>query len=136
MACPFFQPTVPVDSPKYRGARLPLVREHEGFCHACEPVLPVPAERRFECCNRGYPNFECPCFPSAESIHSRRFAVRAHDQQTLRILCIEERDHTPVTWFEAQFDLASGCVAGEFSVLVRAQIEAFGRSYLILGVPR
>jgi hypothetical protein len=130
MPCPFFEPTQPVPSPAHPGARLPLIREYDGYCHACGDVKTAPEELRFECCNHGYSRSKCPCFPAAEPVSCIRYTIRGEDGAALRILCIEEQDHTPLRWVEVRFELASSTVSGDVPAILRAQAEAFGRSYL------
>ncbi len=135
MPCPFFEPIEPLSNPCHPGARLALIREYDGLCHASGAPAQAPADMRFPYCNHGYSRSHCPSFPDAEHISCMRYAIRAEHATGFRILCIEECDHTPLRWVEVQFETASGAASGDVPPLVRAQAEAFGRSYVACGAP-
>lgn len=130
MACPFFQPLQPASRPAHAGARLPLIREYDGLCHAGGAPVPAPADVRFQCCNRGYSGDDCTAFPDSETLSCLRYAIRAESAQMLQVLCIEESEHRPIRWMEAGYDIASGAVEGDMSAIMRAQAAAFARAYL------
>jgi hypothetical protein len=132
MGCPFFQPTEAVSQPTHPGARLPLILEYNGLCHASAAGVPVPDEMRFRCCNHGYSRSQCGHFPVAETVSCFRYTVVSETPEQLEILCVEERDHTPVRWQRVQFDIFDNRVHAGLSLCARSQAEAFSRAYLNL----
>lgn len=130
MPCPFFYPTQPVAHPAHPGARLPLIQEFQGSCHACDTVVPAPADGLFSLCNHGYSRGECVHFPPDEVRSCLRYSVIGETSEFLEILWVEEQDHKPVKWDKVRYRIATGTLSDELSGCMRAQVEAFGRSYL------
>jgi hypothetical protein len=111
MPCPYFEPRQALPQPTYPSARLPLIDEYDGVCHARTEALPVEAEGRLRFCFR--------------------FDVVQRSVAGLELLFIEEAFFAPLAWRRLQFvidgerlepDPADPCE--------RAQILAFCRSYL------
>lgn len=130
MPCPFFEPQVVAADPKYPNARLPLLDEYDGLCHAAE-TLGSPLELRFGCCNHGYSRGTCAHFPAAETRSCIRFDVLHSDAKSLELLFLEERDHAPVSWHRVRYILGTGVIDPDpVDVCARAQVVAFSKSYL------
>ena len=117
--------------PESPGARLPLIDEYGGLCHATAEPIAVPAELRFRCCNHGYSRGCCSRFPLGEHRSSLRYDVVLRTETTLELICIEEEDYAPLRWHPVQYVLANGILQPELpDVCIRAQAIAFCRSYL------
>lgn len=111
-------------------ARLPLIDEYQGLCHAGVPV-PAPTAIQLRSCNRGYSKADCRSFPAPESRSAIRYTVLRRTVLLLEILCIEEADHGPQSWRKLDFDIASSCLRTDVeNAILRAQAQAFCRSYL------
>lgn len=113
MACPFFEPTAPLDGSE--PARAPLGGVFTGYCHAegDSSAAPPHAGSLREICNFGYGRGRCPRFPAGAAFDAVRFSS---DGQ--RVLCILERDHIPV-----EFSPAGLCS----DPVLSAQFRAFER---------
>src|SRR5947209_6518910 len=130
MPCPFFEPQRRTGAPAYAQARLPLIDEYEGLCHAGDSPETPPDSARFRCCNHGYSRPACARFPQIEERSALRYSVIRETVETLQVLCIEERDHIPAPAATVRFDLAtSTLLANELTFLMQAQALAFCRSY-------
>ena len=131
MPCPFFEPVRVVSRPEFPGARLPLLEEHEGICHARQEPFAAPAELRFRCCNHGYSRDRCEHFPAAEIRSAIRFDVLQQDAEEIEILCVEERDYAPLRWQKLRYRVAAGVIEPELpDACARAQARAFCQSLL------
>ena len=130
MACPYFRPIQPASPPTYSAIRLPLIKEFDGHCTAGEEPSPVPAHARFKWCNHGYSRGECEHLPATEGRSCFRYTVAAQTRDHLEVLWVEEKDYTPVRWDTVHYQIATGTVREDLSACMRAQIEAFSRSYL------
>ena len=131
MPCPYFEPQAVAEHPRHSSARLPLIDEYDGSCRAAPEPMPVPAERRFPCCNHGYSRGCCEHFPAAEVRSSFRYAVIAHSAAALEILCIEEQNYTPTRWHSTHYYPESGRLEPEVAdACMHAQALAFCHSYL------
>ncbi len=130
MPCPYFEPQRVVADPTHPNARLPLIDEFEGVCHA--GVKPSPVQLPgLRLCNHGNALGRCENFPVGEKRSAFRFDVLRRSASRLEVLLVEESLYTPVSWrpltfvIEAQRldpDPADNCQ--------RAQVRAFCRSYL------
>lgn len=131
MACPFFEPQAVAANPRHANARLPLIQEYDGACHAAAEPFTAPPEHRFSNCNHGYSRAACGRFPIAETRSALRYTVVKDSGGVLEIICIEERDHTPVAWHPARFSVETGLLEPAIpDTCMRAQALAFCRSYL------
>jgi hypothetical protein len=131
MACPFFQPQSVAPDPKHRNSRLPLLAEYDGFCRASAEPLPAPSELRYACCNHGYSRGLCHHFPSSETRSCLRFDVLRQNPESLELLFVEERDHTPVSWRALRYTFNTESIEPDLQdICARAQVRAFCRSYL------
>jgi hypothetical protein len=133
MPCPLFEPQRVAKDPHNTAARLPLLEEYDGLCHAGEPREAVPPELRFRCCNHGYSQGVCRAFPAEEKRASLRYTVTRSDPKTIQLMLITERDYTPVTWQSLEYFVGSDCIQPDLAdPCLRAQVLAFCRSYLKL----
>ena len=131
MPCPFFEPQRPAPDPLHPGARMPLLEEYEGKCHASAEPFRASAELRFQCCNHGYSRGTCASFPAAEARSCVRFDILRSDTAALEILYLEERNHAPVRWRTIRYVLSTEILEPDLTdVCARAQVLAFCRSYL------
>jgi hypothetical protein len=130
MPCPYFEPRNIVE-PRRPNARLPLIDEYDGLCHADSAPVEAPVEVRFRYCNHGYSRGCCERFPSVETRSSLRYTVVRHTGSALDLICIEEQNYTPLRWRALQYLLESECLEPEIDdACMRAQAVAFCRSYL------
>jgi hypothetical protein len=132
MPCPYFEPREPVPEPTRLNARLPLIDEFDGFCHAI-PTAPhsVPPDARFRLCNHGNARGQCPNFPAHDNRSSYRYEVLRRSVAHLDLLFVEESLYTPVSWHRLAFDISAQSLAPEPSDLCRrSQLLAFCRSFL------
>jgi len=130
MPCPFFEPQAVVSSPQHPNARLPLLDEYEGTCHAAGDVFPVPFDLRFRCCNHGYSRGSCNRFPLTETRSSVRFNITRATSDFLELLYVEERDYAPLRWHSLCYSVQTEVLEPELSdSCARAQVLAFCRSY-------
>lgn len=130
MPCPFFQPVSPVEKPQNPLSRLPLIRQYDGVCRAGETAVVPGVDLLTGACNMGYSRAQCEWFPAGEHACCHRYSVRFESADLLRIVYIEERQHTPVRWQELTWHIATGRLEGDADLIVAAQAEAFARSYL------
>ena len=133
MACPFFEPLRPVSNKTHPRARLPLIQEFEGLCHATAEIARTPASSLFVGCNHGHQHSRCDRFPAGHESSTMRYSVVGHSASILDILVIEEIDYAPVNWVRMQYSIESRTIEPEpADVCVRAQVAAFCSSYLSL----
>jgi hypothetical protein len=150
MPCPYFEPRNVVEQPAQANARLPLIDEYEGLCHAGSQPAEAPAELRFRCCNHGYSKGCCERFPSEETRSAMRYSVLRQNESGLDLICIEEHNYGPLRWRTLRYRVdetpvqkatlqAGGalhqsgteCLEPELDdACIRAQAVAFCRSYL------
>ena len=131
MPCRYFEPLQVVTVPFHPNARLPLIHEYEGLCHACSQPVPVPADSRFTGCNHGNREHSCGRFPADSDGSVLRLTVATRDSDALQILAIEEAEHRPVRWQTVRFLLRSEeLMPDPGGICRRAQVIAFCRSYL------
>lgn len=130
MPCPYFEPQQVAEQPQHATARLPLIEEYDGLCHATRDLLAVTPEIRFERCNHGYSRGLCQRFPAGELRSSIRFTIVREDERTIDLICIEEQDYAPLRWRSVQYFFQSECITPELSDrCIHAQVLAFCRSY-------
>jgi hypothetical protein len=130
MPCPFFEPQQPAATPRHASARLPLIAEYDGLCHAGEHAEDAPESVRFACCNHGYSKKACARFPQAEALSAFRYTVLREDSDALYVLCVEEREHIPTSRGTVRFSFAmSNLTESALSTVMQAQALAFCRSY-------
>ena len=131
MPCPLFEPVLPNKRPEHPDARIPLIEEYDGLCHATDQPSDVPADMRFRCCNHGYARQTCPRFPLHESRSSFRFDLAARAEGELKVLCIEESSHAPTAWQVMRYERSSGVINSDSNdPCQRAQARAFCQSFL------
>ncbi|HSU53305.1 MAG TPA: hypothetical protein VLT36_04530 [Candidatus Dormibacteraeota bacterium] len=131
MPCPLFEPVRAVSLSSYAGARLPLIDEHDGFCHAAAEAIAVPAELRFRACNHGYSECLCGHWPTDETRSALRYSVTAQSDDALEIICVTEKDHAPVRWARVRYLVDTGALEPVLSdICMQAQALAFCRAYL------
>ena len=141
MPCPYFEPLRVVTDPLHATARLPLIDEYEGLCHAYTELLHAPAELRFRYCNHGYSQGGCQRIPVPEVRSSdvraygvrscARFNVVRRSEATLNLLCIEEQNHAPLRWQPVEYSILQDRLSVEINdICLAAQLLAFCRSYL------
>jgi len=131
MPCRYFEPLQIAPVPFHPNARLPLIDEYEGLCHAETEAIPVPAEIRFAGCNHGNRDTSCGRFPVASERAVLRLTVAKQDPDSLEIVAIEEANHSPLRWQTIRFLLRSEELVPDLTeVCQRAQLLAFCRSYL------
>jgi hypothetical protein len=129
MPCPLFEPLRMAAKPYAPDARLPLLAEFEGICHAGGGA--EQPSHRFQFCNRGYAKGNCPNFPSDYPVSAVQFNVIARADTNLSIAIIEEQDHWPLKWRTIEFHSADGSLCPEIEdVCTRAQAIYFCRTYL------
>ena len=131
MPCPYFEPVQVASDGRHARARLPLLDEYEGVCHATGIPLAAPAELRFACCNHGYSRGCCQRFPGGEARSGIRYHVLRRTPVGLEVLCVEEQDYTPLAWHSMQYFFEGERIEPEAAdACIRAQLLAFCRSYL------
>jgi hypothetical protein len=131
MPCPFFEPREVAADAHYPKARLPLLEEYDGFCHAADEIRRPPRELRFACCNHGYSRGSCPHFPTSENRSALRFDVLVSNPDLIELLLVSESEHFPINWARYRYCVAAGTLEPEpADICTRAQIMAFCRSYL------
>ncbi len=130
MPCPYFEPQHAVADPTHVNARLPLIDEFAGLCHAGPEPSPVDVPRlRF--CNHGNARGQCAHFPAAETRSAFRFNVLGRSAASLNVLFVEESLYAPVAWRSLTFTIDSGRLDPDpADACRRAQLLAFCRSYL------
>ena len=131
MPCPYFEPQRVASDPLHASARLPLIDEYDGMCHAHPDLISAPPELRFRCCNHGYSRGGCERVPASDVRSSARYNVVRRSEATLEVLCIEEQNYAPLRWQSIQYSIGSDRLTVELSdVCLAAQLLAFCRSYL------
>jgi hypothetical protein len=131
MPCPYFAPRSIAARPQNPNARLPLIDEYEGWCHAGSEPIEAPAELRFRFCNHGYSKGCCERFPSREARSSLRYHVANAVDNTLELVCIEEQNYAPIRWRKFQYSSGSQRLEPEpEDACTQAQAIAFCESYL------
>lgn len=131
MPCPLFEPVRVVFPSSVANGRLPLIDEHDGVCHAAAVVMPVPSELRFRACNHGYSNGSCGHWPQEETRAALRYSVAAQNDDALDVICVAEKDHTPVEWLRVRYVVSTGALEPVLSdICMQAQALAFCRAYL------
>lgn len=127
MSCPYFEPTEPTSEPVFRNARLPLIEQYDGFCHA-HPELVHSTE---SCCNHGYARGQCERLPAEEKNKAHRFSLIRQGPDELELLFIGEEEYSPVFSRQLHFSVAGNCLKEhDLDCCVAAQAVAFCRSYL------
>ena len=131
MPCPFFEPQHPVEHRTHVNARLPLIVEYSGVCHARRDApVPAPEDMRVGC-NHGYSRDECTHFPLESSAAALRYSVLGRDGAVLDLLCIEESGYAPIRWHTLRYVAATDALEPQVtSKCMNAQALAFCRSYL------
>lgn len=131
MPCPYFEPQRVLIHPEHLRARLPLIEEYEGMCHAHGEPFAAPASLRFQCCNHGYSRGCCEHFPVDHGRSCLRYSVLGCTPTALDLICVEEEGYAPVRWHAFQYILATGRLDPDpCEIPMRAQALAFCRSYL------
>ena len=131
MPCPYFAPRSIAAQPQKPNARLPLIDEYEGWCHAGSGPIEAPAELRFRCCNHGYSKGCCERFPSGDARSSLRYNVVKVVENTLELVCIEEQNYAPLRWRTLQYFSTTQHLEPEpEDACTQAQAIAFCHSYL------
>jgi len=117
--------------PQCATARLPLIDEYDGLCHASAPPIGAPSPLRFRYCNHGYSRGSCEYFPTGDPKSCTRYNVVRRTATTLEVLCIEEQDYAPLRWQSVQYWFEGDRIDPELTDLcMRAQLLAFCHSYL------
>jgi hypothetical protein len=132
MACPYFEPQNIASPATHPGARLPLIDEYDGLCHAGEASFLPAAAHRFRHCNHGnVQGGECSHFPAGDVPGCMRYQVEGRGPLHLELLIIEERQHWPHAWQRVQFEISGEIFRPPLpGQVVQAQALAFCRSYL------
>ena len=131
MACPFFEPQYVARDPKHVSARVPLIEEYDGVCHASSELRAIPEELRFRCCNHGYSQGCCPSFPRNEARSSVRYHVVRQHAGELDVMLVEEQNFAPLRWRSIKYHSTGELIEPLLDdVCLRAQLIAFCRSYL------
>ena len=119
--------------PQSSFGRLPLIAEHNGICHRDGAFITGRSALRFEGCNQGRFQSECPYVTTFDTRVARRFSVRARTDTSLQVIVLEEVDHVPVRWREVEYWIAEQTISEEGGdAIERSQIHAFCASYLHL----
>ena len=130
MPCPYFEPRHTV-SPEHVNARLPLIDEHEGLCHADGEPFEAPATMRFRYCNHGYSRGACEHFPGTETRSCLRYQLTRLTGTEFEIAIIEEQDYAPTGWCIVKYSIDQERLEPEIQdCCIRAQVVAFCRAYL------
>lgn len=131
MPCPYFEPRSALPQPTLPKARLPLIDEFDGVCHAVAGGAPVPVETRLRLCNHGNARGLCVHFPAQEQRSAFRFEVLRRSAAHLDLLIIEEALYAPLAWHRLTFTISPEQLEPEpLDPCQRAQMLAFCRSYL------
>ncbi len=131
MPCPFFEPQRIATDPQHANARLPLLDEYDGLCHAQAETITAPATLRFGCCNHGYSRGCCDRFPAGEIRSGLRYDVVRRSPAALEIVCVEEQQYAPLRWQSIRYFFDTERIEPELTDLcMRAQVVAFCRNYL------
>lgn len=130
MPCPYFEPRHAVPS-QHPNARLPMLQEHDGVCHAGPEPLEAPSEMRFRYCNHGYSRGACKQFPSVETRSCLRYQVIRRAGAEFEIAIIEEQDYAPASWRIVKCFIDQERFDPEIQdCCIRAQVAAFCRAFL------
>lgn len=130
MPCPLFEPVRGV-SPSSTNGRLPLIDEYDGVCHATALAMAVPPELRFRACNHGNSGGFCGHWPTEETRSALRYSVAAQNEDVLEVICVAEKDHTPVEWLRVRYLVSTGALEPVLSdICMQAQALAFCRAYV------
>ncbi len=131
MPCPLFEPVRAVSPSSTANGRLPLIDEYDGVCHAATVAMPVPSELRFCACNHGYSGGSCGHWPAEETRSALRYSVAAQNDEELEVICVAEKDHTPVEWLRVRYVVSTGAMEPVLSdICMQAQALAFCRAYI------
>ncbi len=131
MPCPYFEPQRVATDTCHASARLPLIEEYDGNCHADTQPVNAPAALRFRCCNHGYSRGACERLPAIEVRSCARYNVIRRSESTLEVLCVEEQNYAPLRWRAIQYSIAGdSLVLDPTDVCLEAQMLAFCRSYV------
>ena len=132
MPCPHFEPQRIAPQSTHANARLPLIDEYDGVCHAAGGQnAEVAATARFRFCNHGYSRGECGQRISSQAPGCIRFELLKRDTERLELLVIEEQEYAPFRWFRVSFSTAEDRLDPEpADMCLRAQMRAFCASYL------
>jgi|GEM_PF-1896182 len=134
MPCPLFEPQRRVSPASEGTARLPLIFEFEGLCHAGNQS--IDALHSFRYCYHGNAEGHCDNLPgsplSGSALPSSlRFDVTARTESMLSVLVVQERNYWPLAWSRVEFLIEDGRIMPEIEdVCRRAQVFHFCRSYL------
>jgi hypothetical protein len=132
MACPFFEPLMPIASSPFRNARLPLLEPYAGRC--CSRPDQPPVEARS--CNQGYPAGCCEHFPHDWPNQANRYSFAGREQDDLRVLFIREENHSPAETRTLHFSVSRDCLTeADLDPLIASQALAFCRSFVRLYAP-
>jgi hypothetical protein len=136
MPCPFFEPQQPAHPSSHTSARLPLLEEYDGLCHATGEATAIPKAIRFRGCNHGNQDERCSQLPQQYSREVLRFTVLKTTDTGLELLVVHEADHVPVRWESVSFCFSSQQLHPDFiEICKHAQVLAFCRSYQKRCVP-
>lgn len=117
--------------PFHPNARLPLIQEYDGLCHAGSEPGAIAASSRFAGCNHGNRDDVCNKFPAGQDQMVLRFTILREDDDSLEILTVEETNHRPSRWNPVRFTVTGEQLTPDLSDrCLRAQLLAFCRSYL------
>lgn len=131
MPCPCFEPENIAPDRQHPKARLPLLDEYDGLCHASGHPVSAPASLRFRCCNHGYSRGVCEHFPATEVRSSIRYNVTRSTQTVLEVICVEEKDYAPLRSHSVEYLVTTAQLIPEIDdPCIRAQLLAFCRGYL------
>jgi hypothetical protein len=136
MPCPYFEPIALACPPARANARLPLIGEFTGLCHAAGSTIAAPLEVVSRYCNQGYSRGSCAHFPPAEIRASLRYSIVRETAAELDVICIEEADFRPLNWYAIHYQISDGSVLpATVDSIVRAQAAAFCREYVRRRLP-
>ena len=125
MACPCFIPEIRVRAE----GRFPLGDAHLGQCGAdSKETYSPPEDRQLELCNRGYARGPCERFPAQVVADAYRFSVVEDRGETVRVVWVAEREHSPVEHGVMEFVERIGLAPGADPLT--AQAQAFAEGYL------
>ena len=131
MSCPYFEPREVATDPLHAVARLPLIEEYDGRCHARAEPISAPQELRFRYCNHGYSQGVCERMPASDAPSCARYNVVRRSEAALDILCIQEQNYAPLRWQSVEYSIVNDRLTVALKdVCLAAQLLAFCRSYL------
>ena len=111
---------------------LPLGAWWRGICQAVPGETGAPGgDWSGTNCNLGYARGECARFPEGEGPDAVRFTVSSHENATIRIYYVVERNHHPFAHGRLEYSLAAAAfsMVPESATLAR-QALAYVESYL------